>query len=190
MDADGVLVPKAELLKQFRSSDASERRRSGAADWPTNVLIGSKVYYRRSQIDAWARRREVAAGYTADEATFELLVHHAREVADRASSLKRTTSSAHPEPVDHLSRGRVVNPAVNRPGANATDHQAGKPTSWECLFYRKRPRDECLPSARRALVAEQLVVVGQRVNIPTAERHRRALRRQGAELIRDQLTDS
>ena len=59
MDADSSLIPRAELLKKFQISDASERRRrSGAADWPPHVLIGKKIYYRRSQIDAWLRRRE------------------------------------------------------------------------------------------------------------------------------------
>ena len=59
MDADSALVPRAELLKQFRISDSSEwRQRNGAADWPPHVVIGKKIYYRRSQIDAWLRRRE------------------------------------------------------------------------------------------------------------------------------------
>ena len=50
MDADTALIPRAELLKQFRISDASERRRrSGAADWPPHLLIGKKIYYRQSQ---------------------------------------------------------------------------------------------------------------------------------------------
>jgi predicted DNA-binding transcriptional regulator AlpA len=59
VDADSSLIPRAELLKKFQISDASERRRrSGAVDWPPHVLIGKKIYYRRSQIDAWLRRRE------------------------------------------------------------------------------------------------------------------------------------
>jgi hypothetical protein len=88
MDADGVLIPRAELLKQFHISDANERRqRSGDADWPPHVLIGKKIYYRRSQIEAWVRRRETASQSSAGEATFESFVRHAQEVADRAPSL-------------------------------------------------------------------------------------------------------
>ena len=41
MDADTALIPRAELLKQFRISDASERRRrSGGANWPPHLLMG------------------------------------------------------------------------------------------------------------------------------------------------------
>jgi hypothetical protein len=59
MDADSALVPRAELLKQFRISDSSEwRQRNGTADWPPHVVIGKKIYYRKSQIDAWLRRQE------------------------------------------------------------------------------------------------------------------------------------
>ena len=64
MDADDALVPRAELLKQFRISDSSERRqRNGAPDWPPHVVIGKKIYYRSSQIDAWLRRREAQSVY-------------------------------------------------------------------------------------------------------------------------------
>jgi hypothetical protein len=69
VDADTALIPRSELLKQFQISDASERRqRSSAADWPPHVLIGKKVYYRRSQIEAWLRRRESESCVRAAEA--------------------------------------------------------------------------------------------------------------------------
>ncbi|MGO8768400.1 MAG: hypothetical protein ACLQIK_26765 [Mycobacterium sp.] len=62
MDADSALVPRAELLKQFRISDSSEwRQRNGTADWPPHVVIGKKIYYRKSQIDAWLRNQEAIA---------------------------------------------------------------------------------------------------------------------------------
>jgi hypothetical protein len=62
MDTNGFLIPRSELLKQLHLSDASERRqRVAGADWPPHVLIGRKVYYRRSQVEAWVLRREAAS---------------------------------------------------------------------------------------------------------------------------------
>jgi hypothetical protein len=88
MDTDGALIPRAALLKRLQISDASERRqRSGGADWPPHLLIGTKIYYRNSQIDAWVRRREAASPRSEDEATFESLVRQAKKLADRAPSL-------------------------------------------------------------------------------------------------------
>ena len=88
MDTDGVLIPRAELLKRLQISDASERRRrTGGADWPPHLLIGTKIYYRSSQIDAWVRRREAASPRSGDEATFESVVRQAKKLADRAPSL-------------------------------------------------------------------------------------------------------
>ena len=88
MDTDGVLIPRAELLKRLQISDASEwRQRSGGADWPPHLLIGTKIYYRSSQIDAWVRRRESASLRCGDDATFESVVRQAKKLADRAPSL-------------------------------------------------------------------------------------------------------
>jgi predicted DNA-binding transcriptional regulator AlpA len=88
MDSDGGLIPRAELVKKFQISDASEwRQRSGGEDWPPHLLIGTKVYYRVSQIDDWLRRREAASPRTGEEATFESVVRQAKKLADRAPSL-------------------------------------------------------------------------------------------------------
>jgi hypothetical protein len=72
VDADGSLITRAELLKKFRISDASERRRrSGAADWPPHLLIGKKIYYRQSQVEAWVRRREASCQGSAEAMSAE-----------------------------------------------------------------------------------------------------------------------
>ncbi len=69
MDADSALVPRAELLKQLGISDSSEwRQRNGTADWPPHLVIGKKIYYRRSQINAWLRRREAESVVRYEEA--------------------------------------------------------------------------------------------------------------------------
>jgi hypothetical protein len=82
------------LLKQFGISDASERRRrSGSADWPPHVSIGTKIYYRTTQIEAWVRRQEAASQQSADDATFESIVLYAKKVADRAPSLSAQQQS-------------------------------------------------------------------------------------------------
>ena len=64
MDADDQIVPRAKVLNWLGISDSSERRqRNGTADWPPHVVIGKKIYYRQSQIDAWLLRREAESVY-------------------------------------------------------------------------------------------------------------------------------
>lgn len=59
MNVDDQLVPRTNLLGEFRISDSSERRRRReGGDWPPHVLVGKKIYYTRSAIETWLRRQE------------------------------------------------------------------------------------------------------------------------------------
>ena len=43
----------------------------GAADWPPHLLIGKKIYYRQSQVEAWVRRREASCQGSAEAMSAE-----------------------------------------------------------------------------------------------------------------------
>ena len=55
----GDLMSRAQILDHLGISDSSERRRrKNDPSWLPHICLGSKVYYRRSSIEAWLDQRE------------------------------------------------------------------------------------------------------------------------------------
>ena len=72
MNPTDELMSRKHFLEKLEISDSSERpRRKGDHEWPPHLLIGKKVYYRRSAVDNFLRRQE-ASCRTADHATAEV----------------------------------------------------------------------------------------------------------------------
>lgn len=62
MSIDAGWIRRSELMEQLGMSDSTERRhRLSTDDWPPSVTVGKKIFYRKSQVDAWAARREAAS---------------------------------------------------------------------------------------------------------------------------------
>lgn len=62
MSTDAGWMPRSELMEQLDMSDSTERRhRLSTDDWPPSIRVGKKIFYRKSQVDAWAARREAAS---------------------------------------------------------------------------------------------------------------------------------
>jgi len=59
MNLTDELISRRELLRELEISDSSERRkRRGSHPWPPHLYIGSKVYYRRSAVNAFLQHQE------------------------------------------------------------------------------------------------------------------------------------
>jgi len=88
------LVPRRQLLEEFRLSDSSERRkRQGNEDWPPHLCIGARIFYRRSAVDDYLRRQEAICqtrrtGGIDDEA-MRAVLQRVRDLAEDAPELNR-----------------------------------------------------------------------------------------------------